>query len=237
MSSAVETTVTRAPIGVSTEQSGRRRRWLAFAVVIAAAVMDLLDSTITQVAAPAIRRELGGSYAFIEWVTAAYALAMAAGLLTGGRLGDLFGRRRMLLIGMAGFVAASALCATAGSAGELIAARAVQGALGAIMLPQVFGLIRDLFEAHEMGRAFGVYGPVMGLSAMLGPIASGGLIGADVAGTGWRMIFLVNVPVGLVALVLGARLLPVGAASAGAASAGGASAGGASAGGASVGGA
>ena len=225
MSSALETTVTRAPIGVGTEQSGRRWRWLAFAVVIAAAVMDLLDSTITQVAAPAIRRELGGSYAVIEWVTAAYALAMAAGLLTGGRLGDLFGRRRMLLIGMAGFVAASALCAAAGSAGELIAARAAQGALGAIMLPQVFGLIRDLFEAHEMGKAFGVYGPVMGLSAMLGPIASGGLIGADVFGTGWRMIFLVNVPVGLAALVLGARLLPVGAASAGAASTGGAAGG------------
>jgi EmrB/QacA subfamily drug resistance transporter len=208
-------------------ERGRRGRWLAFAVVIAAAVMDLLDSTITQVAAPAIRLQLGGSYAVIEWVTAAYALAMAAGLLTGGRLGDLFGRRRMLLIGMTGFVAASALCAAAGSAGELIAARAAQGALGAIMLPQVFGLIRDLFQAHEMGKAFGVYGPVMGLSAMLGPIASGGLIGADVFGTGWRMIFLVNVPVGLVALVLGARLLPVGAASAGGTSAGGASAGGA----------
>src|SRR5580658_4711633 len=217
MSSAVET---QAPVGVGTEQTGRAGagwRWLAFGVVIAAAVMDLLDSTITQVAAPAIRRELGGSYAVIEWVTAAYALALAAGLLTGGRLGDLFGRRRMLLIGMAGFVAASALCAAAGSAGELIAARAAQGALGAIMLPQVFGLIRDLFEAHEMGKAFGVYGPVMGLSAMLGPIASGGLIGADVFGTGWRMIFLVNVPVGLVALVLGARLLPAGAAAAGAA--------------------
>ena len=196
------------------------RRWLAFAAVITASVMDLLDSTIAQVAAPSIRRDLGGSYAVIEWVTAAYALAMAAGLLTGGRLGDLFGRRRMLLIGMAGFVAASALCAAAGSAGELIAARAAQGVLGAIMLPQVFGLIRDLFEAHEMGKAFGVYGPVMGLSAMLGPIASGGLIGADVFGAGWRMIFLVNVPVGLAALVLGARLLPVGAAGAGAAGAG-----------------
>jgi len=126
---------------------------------------------------------------------------------------------------MTGFVAASALCAAAGSAGELIAARAAQGALGAIMLPQVFGLIRDLFEAHEMSKAFGVYGPVMGLSAMLGPIAAGGLIGADLFGTGWRMIFLVNVPVGLVALALGARLLPVGAASAGGASASGPGAG------------
>jgi EmrB/QacA subfamily drug resistance transporter len=188
----------------------RCRRWVAFGVVIAAAVMDLLDSTITQVAAPSIRRELGGSYAVIEWVTAAYALAMAAGLLTGGRLGDLFGRRRMLLTGLAGFTAASAACAVVGSAGELIAARAAQGALGALMLPQVFGLIRDLFAEHEMGRAFGVYGPVMGLSAMVGPIVSGGLISADVFGAGWRMIFVVNVPIGLLALALGARLLPPG---------------------------
>jgi EmrB/QacA subfamily drug resistance transporter len=183
---------------------------VAFGAVITAAVMDLLDSTITQVAAPTIRRELGGSYAVVEWVTAAYALAMAVGLLTGGRLGDIFGRRRVLLTGIAGFVLASAACAAAQSAGELIAARAAQGLLGAIMLPQVFGLIRDLFEAHEMGKAFGVYGPVMGLSAMLGPIAAGGLISANVLGTGWRMIFLVNVPVGLAALALGARTLPAG---------------------------
>ena len=188
--------------------AGRKLRWVAFGAVITAAVMDLLDSTIAQVAAPTIRRELGGSYAVIEWVTAAYALAMAVGLLTGGRLGDIFGRRRVLLTGMAGFVLASAACAAAQSAGELIGARAAQGLLGAIMLPQVFGLIRDMFEAHEMGKAFGVYGPVMGLSAMLGPIAAGGLISANVLGTGWRMIFLVNVPVGLAALALGARTLP-----------------------------
>ncbi len=195
------------PVG----SAGRKWRWVAFGVVITAAAMDLLDSTIAQVAAPTIRRELGGSYAVIEWVTAAYALAMAVGLLTGGRLGDIFGRRRMLLTGMAGFVATSAACAAAGTAGELIAARAAAGLLGAIMLPQVFGLIRDLFAAHEMGKAFGVYGPVMGLSAMLGPIASGGLISANLFGAGWRMIFAVNVPVGLAALALGARLLPAGA--------------------------
>jgi len=190
--------------------TGRQLQWVAFAAVITAAVMDLLDSTITQVAAPTIRRELGGSYAVIEWVTAAYALAMAVGLLTGGRLGDIFGRRRVLLAGMTGFVVASAVCAAAATAGELIAARAAQGLLGAVMLPQVFGLIRDLFAAHGMGKAFRVYGPVMGLSAMLGPIASGGLISADVFGAGWRMIFLVNVPVGLVALALGAWTLPAG---------------------------
>ena len=210
MSSAPQATA--EPVTAVKESAGSpgRWRWVAFGTVITAAVMDLLDSTIAQVAAPTIRRELGGSYAVIEWVTAAYALAMAVGLLTGGRLGDIFGRRRMLLTGIAGFVAASAACAVAGTAGELIAARAAQGLFGAIMLPQVFGLIRDLFAAQEMGKAFGVYGPVMGLSAMLGPIASGGLISANLFGTGWRMIFAVNVPVGLIALVLGARLLPAG---------------------------
>src|SRR5215468_4419704 len=184
------------------------RRWLAFAAIITASVMDLLDSTIAQVAAPSIRRDLGGSYAVIEWLTAAYALAMAVGLLTGGRLGDLYGRKRVMLAGMAGFIAASAACAAAATSGELIAARAVQGLAGAVMLPQVFGLIRDLFQAHEMSRAFAVFSPVMGLSAMLGPIVSGGLIGLDLFGTGWRMIFLVNVPVGLAAFAAGARFLP-----------------------------
>lgn len=184
------------------------RRWLAFAAIITASVMDLLDSTIAQVAAPSIRHDLGGSYAVIEWLTAAYALAMAVGLLTGGRLGDLYGRKRVLLAGMAAFIAASAACAAAATSGELIAARAVQGLAGAVMLPQVFGLISELFRPHEMGRAFAVFSPVMGLSAMLGPIVSGGLSSLNLAGTGWRMIFLVNVPVGLAALAAGARFLP-----------------------------
>jgi EmrB/QacA subfamily drug resistance transporter len=184
------------------------RRWLAFAAIITASVMDLLDSTIAQVAAPSIRRDLGGSYAVIEWLTAAYALAMAVGLLTGGRLGDLYGRKRVMLAGMAGFIAASAACAAAVTPGELIAARSVQGLAGAVMLPQVFGLISELFRPHEMGKAFAVFSPVMGLSAMLGPIVSGGLISLNLFGTSWRMIFLVNLPVGLAALVAGARFLP-----------------------------
>jgi EmrB/QacA subfamily drug resistance transporter len=183
------------------------RRWLAFAAVITASVMDLLDGTITQVAAPSIRRDLGGSYAVIEWLTASYSLALAVGLLTGGRLGDRYGRKRVLLAGMVVFIAASAACAGAATSGELIAARAVQGAAAAVMLPQVFGLMRDLFAAHEMGKAFGVFSPVMGLSAMLGPIVSGGLISLNLFGTGWRMIFLVNVPIGIAALA-GARFLP-----------------------------
>ena len=105
-------------------------------MVVTAAVMDLLDSTIAQVAAPTIRRELGGSYAVIEWVTAAYALALAVGLLTGGRLGDIFGRRPVLLTGLAGFVVASAACAAAGSASELIAARLLMN-LSSSQLPTI----------------------------------------------------------------------------------------------------
>ena len=183
-------------------------RWLAFAAVIAAAVMDLLDSTIAQVAAPSIRRELGGSYAVIEWVTASYGLAMAVGLLVGGRLGDILGRRKMLIGGVGAFVVASVAAAASQTPGELIAARAAQGFAGALMLPQVMGLMRDLFAEEEMGKAFGVYAPVMGLSAMLGPIVAGGFIGLNLWGSGWRMIFLVNAPVGALAIVGAARLVP-----------------------------
>ena len=192
----------------STASNSTRWRWLAFAAAVAAAVMDLLDSTIAQVAAPSIRRDLGGSYAVIEWVTAAYSLAMAAGLLTGGRLGDLFGRKRMLMIGMGAFLVTSAACAAAVTPGELIASRAAQGFTGALMLPQVLGLIRDLFDAQDVGKALGVFGGAMGLAAMLGPIVGGGLIGADLLGSGWRMIFLVNLPLGGLALLVGARVLP-----------------------------
>ena len=160
-------------------QAGRWR-WLAFGVVITAAVMDLLDSTIAQVAAPTIRRELGGSYAVVEWVTAAYALAMAVGLLTGGPLGDVFGRRQGaadregLVRGGLGRVCRGV------ERGRAHRSRGPRRAPRRRSCWQVFGMIRDLFEAHEMGKAFGVDGPVMGLSAMLGPIASGGLISANV---------------------------------------------------------
>jgi MFS family permease len=154
------------------------------------------------------RSELGGSYADVQWISAAYTLAMAVMLLTGGRLGDMFGRKRMLLIGAAGFTLASVACAIAPSTEALIAFRALQGGLGAVMVPQVFGLIRDLFAPQEMAKAFGILGPACGLAAILGPVVSGLLIDADLFGTGWRMIFLVNVPVGVFVLIAGAKLLP-----------------------------
>ena len=185
-----------------------RSAWLGFLVVLAASVMDLLDSTIAQTAAPAIRADLAGTYADLEWISAAYTLAMAVGLIVGGRLGDLFGRREVLLAGMGGFVVASVLCAAAPTAGVLIGCRVLQGAVGAIMLPQGFGLIRELFGDANQQKAFAVFGPVMGLSAVLGPVIGGGLVDLDLLGTGWRSIFLVNVPLGLAAVVLGARCLP-----------------------------
>ncbi len=200
-------TPTTAP-AAGTAAPSRRAAWLGLTVVIAASVMDLLDSTIAQTAAPAIRRSLGGTYSELEWISAAYTLAMSVTLLLGSRLGDVLGRRRVLLGGIAGFIAASVLCALAPTASTLIAGRAVQGALAAVMVPQGFGLIRELFGEEGQQAAFGVFGPIMGLAAVAGPLIGGGLVNLDLLGTGWRSIFLVNIPVGLGALLAGRRFLP-----------------------------
>jgi EmrB/QacA subfamily drug resistance transporter len=193
-----------APLPASTPSV---RRGIGFAAVLGATVMDLLDSTVVGVAAPAIRAELGGSYAVMQWTAAGYTLALAVLLLVGGRLGDMFGRRRMLLVGVAGFAAASLACALAWSPEVLVAGRVLQGAFGALMLPQGFGLIRDLFPPAELAKAWALFGPVMGVGAILGPVVGGVLVNADLFGTGWRMIFLVNLPIAL-AVLAAARHLP-----------------------------
>ncbi len=185
-----------------------RWRRLAFSAVLASSVMDLLDSTVINTAAPAIRADLGGSYAALQWMAAGYTMALAVTLLVGGRLGDMFGRKPMMLAGVAGFTVASTACALAVSPEMLIVSRVLQGAFGAVMLPQGFGIIRDLFPPAEMKKAWAAFGPVMGLSAVLGPVLGGVLIDADLLGTGWRMIFLVNVPIGVFALVVGGRFVP-----------------------------
>ena len=185
-----------------------RWRWLVLAIVLAAEVMDLLDSTVVNIAAPTIRKDLGGTYAAIQWIAAGYTLAFAVMLITAGRLGDILGRRRMFLVGAAGFAISSVLCAFATSPGMLIGSRVLQGALGAVMIPQGFGVIKMIFPPKEMGAAFGAFGPVMGLSAVCGPILAGGLIDANWFGTGWRMIFLINVPLGLVAFLGALRFMP-----------------------------
>jgi EmrB/QacA subfamily drug resistance transporter len=185
-----------------------RWRWVALFVILAVEVMDLLDALVTTIAGPSIRVDLGGSLSLIQWLGAAYTLAMAVGLLTGGRLGDIYGRKRMFLIGAAGFTAASLACALAPSAGMLVGARVAQGLFGAVMIPQGLGMIKQMFPPSEMAAAFGAFGPVMGLSSVGGPILAGWLVDADFFGTGWRMIFLINLPLGVAAIVAGVRFLP-----------------------------
>jgi EmrB/QacA subfamily drug resistance transporter len=186
----------------------KHRPWLGLFAVLSAILLNLLDSTIVNVAAPSIRAELGGSYSGLQWIAAGYTLALAVGLLTGGRLGDMYGRRRMLLIGVVGFVAASVACAAVPSIESLIVARVLQGLFGAVMIPQGFGLIRDLFPPREIGKAFAALGPVIGLSTILGPIVAGLLVDADLFGLGWRAIFAINVPLGAFAIVAGRIALP-----------------------------
>ena len=185
-----------------------RRTWVGFAVVIAVTVLNILDSTIVNVAAPAIRADLAMSTSALEWVAAAYTLALAVGLVASARLGDLVGRRRMMLAGLAGFVATSVLCAVAPTGEVLVAARALQGLAAAAMVPQCFGLIRELFTPARVGTAMGAMGPVIGLSTVGGPVVAGSLMALDPFGTGWRSLFLLNLPVGIAALVVGRRVLP-----------------------------
>jgi EmrB/QacA subfamily drug resistance transporter len=184
------------------------RKWLGLTAILAATLMDLLDATVLNIAGPAIHHSLGGSTAALQWFSAAYTLALASGLLVGGRLGDMVGRRRMLLGSAVGFTAASVACAFAWSPASLIGARAVQGLIAAMMVPQTFGLIRELFPGRETSKAFGVIGPAIGLSTILGPVVAGALVDANLLGTGWRAIFLINVLLGGYTVLVGRRALP-----------------------------
>ena len=176
--------------------------------VVGASMMDLLDSTIVNIAGPALRHDIGASTSALQWIVAGYTLAFASMLITGARLGDVLGRKRMFLTGMAGFVASSVLCSAAINAQMLIATRVTQGAFAAVMIPQGLGLIRAMYPPEQMVKAFAVFGPVMGISATAGPVVGGALVDGNVLGLGWRTIFLLNVPVGLLALAGAARLLP-----------------------------
>jgi EmrB/QacA subfamily drug resistance transporter len=210
----VDLTVSDAPASVTASpdaaygERGYRFRWMVMTVVILADVMDLLDATIANLAGPSIRRDIGGGESTLQWILAAYTLTFAVGLITSARLGDLVGRRRMFLIGMVGFTAASLLCGLAPSAGFLIGARVLQGLFGATMIPQGLAMVRASFRPEDLQKAFIPFGPVMGLSAVLGPILAGFLIDADLFGSSWRSIFWINVPVGVVASYLAWRYLP-----------------------------
>jgi len=188
--------------------AGHPRRWLIFALALVVECMDLLDATIVNVAAPSIHDELHTSSTALQWIVGGYSLALAVGLVIGARLGDIHGRRRLFIAGAAGFTLCSTLCGIAPSTGWPIAFRLAQGAAAALMIPQGLGLIRDAFPEEERAKAFGLFGPVIGLSAVLGPIIGGALVSADLFDTGWRLVFLVNLPLGLLAVLGSARVLP-----------------------------
>jgi EmrB/QacA subfamily drug resistance transporter len=185
-----------------------RWRWLALVAVLVAEVMDLLDATVVGIAAPSIQRDLGGGGVTVQWVAAGYTLAYAVGLVTGARLGDLLGRRPVFLVGLSGFVLTSALCGLAATPGTLVAFRVLQGLFGAVLIPQGFGILRTTFPAEELPKAFGAFGPTIGLAAVAGPIVAGALVGADLFGLGWRAVFLINLPIGLAGFALAWFVLP-----------------------------
>lgn len=169
--------------------------------------MDLVDVTIVNVAIPSIRRDISASVSQIQWIVAGYALAFAVGLITGGRLGDIFGRKRLFLLGMAAFTVASALCGFAGGPEVLIVARIAQGAAAAVMVPQVLAIIHATFPPHEKGKVFGLWGAIVGLGGISGPLLGALLTQWNLFGLEWRPIFLINLPVGILALILGARYI------------------------------
>ncbi|MYT24489.1 MFS transporter, partial [Streptomyces sp. SID7760] len=182
--------------------------WIALLVLLTAELMNMLDQSVVLTALPAIQESTGAGPVAVQWLTTAYSLPVAVGLITGGRLGDIYGRRRILLVGTVVFTAASLLCGLATGPGVLIGARLLQGVGVAAMIPQVLATMHVTFEGQSRSKAFGLYGAVLALANVLGPVLGGVLTQADLFGLSWRPIFLVNVPVGLAVLLLGHRFIP-----------------------------
>jgi MFS family permease len=195
-----------------TAGSSRRRETIVLLVLLSGPFMVVLDFFIVMVALPSMRRDFAASGADLQLVVSCYGVANAAALITGGRLGDMFGLQRMFVVGLALFTLASAACGAASSMPMLVAARALQGLAGALMQPQVLAMIGLLYTGASRVQGFSAYALTMGLAGVLAQLIGGMLIQADIAGLGWRACFLINVPVGLLALGMMTRVaLPVAA--------------------------
>lgn len=184
------------------------RRWRALAVCLVAGFMTLLDVSIVNVALPSIRDGLHTPESDLQWVLSGYALAFGLLLIPAGRLGDARGRRAVFLAGLALFTLASAACGAAQSSLWLVIARLVQGMAGGLISPQISALIQQMFSGRERGRAFGMFGTVVGISTAVGPLLGGLLIQMAGPADGWRWVFYVNLPLGVVCFALARRLLP-----------------------------
>ncbi|PZX17045.1 EmrB/QacA subfamily drug resistance transporter [Palleronia aestuarii] len=193
---------------MSEDPSAPVNKWAAVAVLLLANFMNLIDITIVNVAMPSLQSELDAAPNLVEWIVAGYTFSFALLLLPAGRMGDLFGRRRMFLTGIAIFTLASLACGLAPGIDTLVAARVAQGVGAAIMTPQTLALVPTLFPREQRGAAFGLFALTAGLASVTGPILGGLLIGADIYGLTWRPIFLVNIPVGVGAFVAACFLVP-----------------------------
>ncbi|GAA1702219.1 MFS transporter [Nonomuraea bangladeshensis] len=184
------------------------RRWPALIVILIAVFMDLLDATVVLIALPSLRHDLGASETVLEWTAAGYTLAFATLLITGGRLGDRFGRKRVLLAGLVVFVVASVAAGASVSPAMLVVSRLVQGAAAALMIPQVLPFIQTEFSDEERPKAIAAFGMTFAVGGVSGPLLGGLLLDAGLFGWGWRTVFFVNVPFGLVCLAGVAALAP-----------------------------
>ena len=192
----------------SQDQGVVRSRGIATTVLMVATFMDLMDSTITNVALPTIGKNLGATPEQLEWTVAGYVIAFATLLITGGRLGDIFGHRRIFVIGIVGFTLASLGAALSQTGDLLVAARVLQGGFAGIMMPQVLSSVQVMFAPEERAPVLGIIGSLSALGAVGGLILGGWLVTADLLGMGWRSIFLVNVPIGVVLVVAALLFVP-----------------------------
>lgn len=190
-----------AEVSANSHHRYHPRRWPVLLLTLLACFMDLLDATVVMVALPAIQQSLGSSPAMLQWTSAGYMLTFAVLLITGGRIGDRFGRKRTFVAGVAGFTIASVLCGLAQTPAMLVGSRVLQGATAALMIPQVLSFIQLEFSPMERPKALALYGMTLALGGVSGPVLGGLLIQASLFDLSWRSIFLINVPVGLVALI------------------------------------
>ncbi|MEO8906948.1 MAG: MFS transporter, partial [Microbacteriaceae bacterium] len=184
------------------------RRWRVLMVLVVALFMSLVDVSIVNVALPSIQTGLGASDSELQWVLSGYALTFGVGLVSAGRAGDLFGRGPLFIVGIALFTLSSAAAGFAPDALWLNIARAVQGIAAGLFNPQTVGMIQQYFRGAERARAFGIFGGVVGVSVAAGPLLGGLLIHAGGVQEGWRWVFYVNLPVGILAIVLALLWIP-----------------------------
>jgi EmrB/QacA subfamily drug resistance transporter len=194
--------------GTVTARRSSRLMWAILGLVLLADALDVIDATVTNIAAPTIARELNGGQSLVKWLGPAYMLAMGVLLVVGGRLGDKFGQRRLFLTGIGGFTLASAAAGFSPDPALLIVARVAQGAFGALLIPQGMAIMTKAFSRDMLAKAFGLFGPVLGLSSVGGPVLAGFIISADLFGLSWRPIFLANIILGTAGLVMAAKILP-----------------------------